>query len=385
MKVAIFDAETIKALPIIRSLGRKGLDLISFSFEVLSLGASSKFVSKNYYLHNLNVKQIKKIFYKEKPDIVFPLEERTIRFFLDNTSITDGFNFILPEKNSFSIFNDKSKTIDFVTKLGVSVPKTFVPDSLESGIEYLNSRKYFPVILKPKHSSGSRGLKLANSAHDAIKKLRVSMREYGYPLIQEFIPAGGKAIGAEFLFYKGEEVLSFSHERIREFPVNGGPSTFCKISHNINAIEIGRKILKAANYTGFAMVEFKEHPLSKKLYLMEVNPRPWGSISLPIYAGVNFPVEAVMLFHNPKNYFKKEISFDKNLFMRWFFPADLLSIVFNRKYSFYKKMVEIFRVYPNTVYQVVDKTDIKPLFVMIIKMVSNLFNFEFIKKNLLRK
>ena len=48
-------------------------------------------------------------------------------------------------------------------------------------------------------------------------------------------------------------------------------------------------------------------------------------------------------------------------------------------------MVEIFRVYPNTVYQVVDKTDIKPLFVMIIKMVSNLFNFEFIKKNLLRK
>ena len=37
------------------------------------------------------------------------------------------------------------------------------------------------------------------------------------------------------------------------------------------------------------MVEFKQDPASGQLALMEINGRPWGSLQLPIYCGIDYP------------------------------------------------------------------------------------------------
>jgi len=71
--------------------------------------------------------------------------------------------------------------------------------------------------------------------------------------------------------------------------------------------------------------------------------------------------------------------------MRWFFPADILSILFSYKYKFKSKIKEFFRKYPDTVYQIFDKEDFRPVLFIIFKMFLNLFNLNFIRKNLFRK
>ena len=38
------------------------------------------------------------------------------------------------------------------------------------------------------------------------------------------------------------------------------------------------------------MIEYRYSPNEKKYYIMEINARFWGSLSLPVFAGVNFPV-----------------------------------------------------------------------------------------------
>jgi predicted ATP-grasp superfamily ATP-dependent carboligase len=51
----------------------------------------------------------------------------------------------------------------------------------------------------------------------------------------------------------------------------------------------GTRLLEALDWQGVAMVECKYDPRSDRYYVMEINPRFWGSLQLAIDAGVDFP------------------------------------------------------------------------------------------------
>ena len=51
----------------------------------------------------------------------------------------------------------------------------------------------------------------------------------------------------------------------------------------------GERLLTALNWHGVAMVEFKIDATGQH-WLMEINPRLWGSLALSIDAGVDFPL-----------------------------------------------------------------------------------------------
>jgi predicted ATP-grasp superfamily ATP-dependent carboligase len=108
------------------------------------------------------------------------------------------------------------------------------------------------------------------------------------PIIQELITGDG--IGYEVLYdFEHQLVAAFAHRRLREYPLSGGPSTYCESLHEPRAAEYGRRLLDHLQWTGLAMVEFKMDPRTGDPVLMEINPRPWGSMQLPIRAGVEFP------------------------------------------------------------------------------------------------
>lgn len=62
--------------------------------------------------------------------------------------------------------------------------------------------------------------------------------------------------------------------------------------------ETAEAVLKAFEWHGVAMVEFKEDARTGELYLMEVNGRFWGSLQLAIDAGVDFPKILAECFTN---------------------------------------------------------------------------------------
>ena len=58
------------------------------------------------------------------------------------------------------------------------------------------------------------------------------------------------------------------HERIVEYPVEGGPSAVCmSVSAGSELVAAAYRLLRSLKWTGYAMVEFKGD------YLIEVNPR----------------------------------------------------------------------------------------------------------------
>lgn len=129
---------------------------------------------------------------------------------------------------------------------------------------------------------------IARSARELIPVI-VRLQRYNPQLIiQELIEGDG--IGFEALYdFDHQLVAAFAHRRLRQFPLTGGPSTYCESIHDSRAMEYATRLLDHLRWIGLAMVEFKIDNRTGTPVLMEINPRPWGSMQLAVRAGVEFP------------------------------------------------------------------------------------------------
>jgi protein-tyrosine-phosphatase/glycosyltransferase involved in cell wall biosynthesis len=85
-------------------------------------------------------------------------------------------------------------------------------------------------------------------------------------------------------------VWHFAHERIHELPLTGGASSYRRsIAADPRFLAAAEKLLNELEWHGVAMVEFRVNPAGE-FWLMEINPRLWGSLAVSLDAGVNFPL-----------------------------------------------------------------------------------------------
>lgn len=107
-------------------------------------------------------------------------------------------------------------------------------------------------------------------------------------IVQEFIPGSGH--GYYTVAVEGRPYLEFAHRRVVELDPIGGPSMMACSYYDPTLMELGRKIIKHLNWTGPIMVEFRKNPEKRTYFVIELNPKFWGSIDLPITLGYHFPV-----------------------------------------------------------------------------------------------
>jgi predicted ATP-grasp superfamily ATP-dependent carboligase len=122
-------------------------------------------------------------------------------------------------------------------------------------------------------------------------------QEFNPPmLLQEFCTGSG--VGVEILMHEGNAISVFQHRRLKEYPYTGGVSvTAIAEPPNPVLVEKSLALLRALQWEGPAMVEFKVNPMDGRAVLMEVNGRYWGTIALPVFAGIDFPLYHWQLVH----------------------------------------------------------------------------------------
>jgi protein-tyrosine-phosphatase/predicted ATP-grasp superfamily ATP-dependent carboligase len=197
---------------------------------------------------------------------------------------------VLPANESLNTALNKQKTCELASSLGIAVPRTTL---IESGLKLPTVERY-PVVLKPTQSMLVTPESVTTLAPEIVKNEseRAAVLEKWLPYLpvqqQEYI--AGRGLGIEFLFNQGQPVWHFAHERIHEYPLTGGASTYRRSVHaDPTLLEQAQRLLGALRWHGVAMVEFKVRQ-DGSFYLMEINPRFWGSLALSIDAGVNFPL-----------------------------------------------------------------------------------------------
>jgi hypothetical protein len=107
-------------------------------------------------------------------------------------------------------------------------------------------------------------------------------------LVQRWVPGTGRGVG--LLVREGRTVARFVHRRLREVHPAGGPSS-AAIAEPPDPDLVGpaEALLREIRFEGLAMVEFRRDGGGAPV-LMEVNPRPWGTLGLAVDAGVDFPL-----------------------------------------------------------------------------------------------
>lgn len=302
--VIVTDVRYRMSLPVIRALGRSGIPVISAERTVCDKGAALGFYSK-YSLENVAlrdaaddphgfVNDLKALADRQKSrPVIMPVGISPLLTLCEMRDEVSQFaDVALPPLSSIELANDKSRLIPFAENLGIPVPKTtFINDN--ETVDELSLRITYPAVIKLAAGemlglSPDERYKIVRTREEFINEYRKFAAYGGSILVQQYITGDGFGVSA--VFDKNSEPLEvFCHHRIREYPASGGPSCFCESANTPELADFAVKLLKALNWVGVAMVEFKGNP-EDGFYLMEINPRFWGSSALAPNSGCNIPL-----------------------------------------------------------------------------------------------
>lgn len=375
--ILITDVERRKSLPIIRSLGRAGVRVIGLAAKRMTVGGLSRYCAEPLRCPDYRLDPdgflsfLEDLCRRRRPTVFLPLEDRAIELCLDHPEVWDPYTkALLPSRETMMLCYDKWRTLEIARENGIAIPRSHRPESL-SEVEALASTWEGPAVVKPRKTSGSRGMRYVDDAALLPSMWTDVHAEFPQPIIQERIPETGAGLGVfALLDAHGEIVGLFGHRRLREYPIAGGPSTL-RMSHRDDAlIDQSLRLLRAMNFRGPAMVEFKEDPRRDTPVLMEVNPRFWGSIQLAISAGVDFPVLYQRLAAGLP--VEPVLEYETGVYGRWLLPGDILHFLQNPRRLHLQPSFFWFRG-ENLHYDIVSRRDPKPMLGIVIESFRRLF------------
>ncbi|KAF5085630.1 ATP-grasp domain protein [anaerobic digester metagenome] len=286
------------SLAVIRSLGKQGLEVTAGEETRCATGAFSRYCSHRL-VYPSPVREEEKFVQHllahlkaKKYDVIFPVADACLKPIVDHEEEISRYTRIaLPPRDVFMRGYDKGTTLRIALENAVPCPKTFFPESVAE-TEEISGEIDYPAVVKPRVGSGRRGVRICNSPNDLVRTYEAIVSAFGPVVVQEFIPCGGELGVYALLNGRSEPRAVTVQRRLRSYPVSGGASTLretVKDESSREAAAIALRLLKAMGWSGVAMVEFRIDARDGALKLMEVNPRFWGSLSLSILSGVDFP------------------------------------------------------------------------------------------------
>ena len=288
------------AYNVLRSLSSRGLEVAVGDENGLAMAKKSKFCHCRFsYPCFYNdprafIEYLKTIIQSLKPNVYLPLHEEIfiVAKYIDEFK---GLNIKIPIHDFITLksVHKKDSFTEIALKLGLPVPRTIKPNStheLENIWNQLGSAG--KVVIKSINSNSSKGIFYATSFkglktifQSLIDDKKLSVEQY--PIMQEYVSGAG--YGVSMLFNHGQLRAKFIHKRLRAKIATGGTSTKRISTRNQLIEDYAEKLLTSLNWHGVAMVEFIVNEVTGQAWIIEVNPRFWGSLALAIQSGVDFP------------------------------------------------------------------------------------------------
>ncbi len=386
-KILILDGQQRNVLSCVRSLAKEGHTVDVGACKKNALCFSSRFTGDKWLYPdpaeqpdaflNALLEKVKTGNY----DLVLPFIDASTKIVVDAQDTLKRYVPLhVPPPESFHLAFDKARTFQLAEKLEIPTPTTKYPKSLDEAARFAEEIGY-SVVIKPRQSSGSRGLKIVRNKKELAANFPRIHAKYPEPILQEFIPIQD-AVGFVALYGNDGQLKAFSqHKRLHEFPLSGGPSTLRTTIDDKRLYQHGTTLLEELHWKGPAMVEFRVDSRDGMPKLMEINPRLWGSIALHIAAGVNFPdliyKEANGLSYSPV------LSYHVGMKAKWLLPGELLFFLANLRRG--KIKLDALKWWgEDLVLDIASMEDPRPAMTMLKNMVTSLFDIAYLKHAIFR-
>jgi carbamoyl-phosphate synthase large subunit len=207
--------------------------------------------------------------------VVLPTVDAELRPLADARAAfaAHGIDLLLAPAAALEVILDKLALAGHCARV-VRVPRT---EALGSGID--PSSWTYPVAVKPRTGSGSRGFVTIGSAAELT-----ALGHAPGLIVQEFLP--GEEYSIDVLADAGGHVIA-SVPRLRA-RVDSGVSVGGRTVHDAELEAFGRTVAEATGITYVANVQAKRDARGRPA-LLEVNPRMPGTLGLTIASGVDMP------------------------------------------------------------------------------------------------
>lgn len=222
-------------------------------------------------------------------DVVLPMSDVHASLLSDNKQLIldrSGCVAAVPDKAPFEIASDKLRLMDLCEKHGFPHPHTLDGASID---EKSAASFTYPVLVKPNHSVGARGIVKVASPDMLLRTVADVTKRYGECHVQEFI-GGGKPY-FNVMLYRNASGKCLNHailEIIRYYPLQGGSSSMCRTVESPSLLSLCMKVLDAIDYVGFADFDILRTEEGEPR-IIEINPRVPASLRGAAVSGVNFP------------------------------------------------------------------------------------------------
>ncbi|TFG34228.1 carboxylate--amine ligase [Candidatus Thorarchaeota archaeon] len=321
-RVLVTDGAMKHTLAAVRSLGKHGLQVTVVEDSLLAESFYSKYCYSRRLLRRKRgpeeyVLQLRSILKKEPHDVLLPISWYANYYISKyHHHLERLVSMALPNFESMEIAANKSHTMEYAERLGIKVPKTLVLNTVDD-LHRAGDTIGYPLVIKGSTEGGTvryaYNFKGIESAYKQLKHDR--------PIAQQYIDGDG--VGFFAAYDQGRCVAEFMHKRIREFPSKGGPSSAAQSFYSKELAVQGKRLLDSLKWHGVAMVEFKHSRRDGLLYLMEINPKFWGSLELSIYSGMDFPYIAYNIALGNASLVAQK-SYKLGVLFRWPFPGEFL-------------------------------------------------------------
>lgn len=331
--VLLTDAQQRKTLAATRSLGKRGVKVLAAERTRFTPTAFSRYCHRHLvspvpadreaYIHWL-----RRTLAQYPCDLVVPMDDETMRVVMEHREELEACcRLPLPPAASYRVAADKGLAVRAASAAGLDCPETFLPRSREE-VSRLSGNLRYPVVIKPRQSSGSRGIRIVRDRTELTETYAAVHQVYPEPLIQEYIPQGDR-YDVCLLFGRNQEVkASFVQKEIRHFPLEMGPSTVQESVWCPALLKQALDLMRRLPWFGVVEIEFMIDPRDGRAKFMEINPRFWNSLQAAIQAGVDFPW---LLYRLALGQEVETVStYQTGIKCRWLLPGDLLHFLTNR-------------------------------------------------------
>jgi len=230
--------------------------------------------------------------------ILFPLDDKAV-WLIDALQATEDWIVAGPQDGLAELALNKELQFHAAREAGFNVPEYAVAKTADEVFRFAGEQD-LPLILKPANVVPTRdGLlvkcpKWICADRPELERAVAAWSERTPLLVQRFITGTGEGI---FGLVAGDDIRAWSgHRRLRMMNPQGSGSSAC-ISECVSD-EMKAKastLVAAAGWRGLFMIELLRDS-SGKVWFVELNGRPWGSMALARRQGLEYPAWNLRLF-----------------------------------------------------------------------------------------
>ncbi len=284
-------ALVIGGIGIVRNLGEEGVPVYAGSDIARNHIFHSRYVRKRVMFTDFN----SPVFVDEL--IAFAKSQgRKLMFFSDDDrailtfsqhqeKLGEHYYFNIPPAGTVDAILDKRKFSDLAQELGLPVPWSFAPKSLED-LRRESGRITYPCIIKPAHKEDWWTPKFRRTFGFYRKMLECRSQEELFslfekilainpnPLLQELVEGDDSRLYSVNLYYDREFRLKgfYAAHKHRTYPIHAGQGCLVESVKDDAIMDVARDVARKLRLNGLCNIQFKKDPRGV-MKIMEIHVR----------------------------------------------------------------------------------------------------------------